>query len=78
MIIMRNCEEKEFKPFTYIYKYNDKLDSMYFIITGEIKLSIYRYSQSDDIPHRIIKEILGITILSDGQHFGDHEIYEGT
>lgn len=63
---MRNCEEKEYKPFTYIYKYNDKLDSMYFIISGEIKLSIYRYFQSDEIPYKLIKQILGITILSNG------------
>lgn len=73
---MRNCEEKEYKPLSFVYRYNEPLDYVYFIKQGEIRLSVYKYVLEDDILHRKKKEVLSISNLTNFQYFGELEVFQ--
>lgn len=64
MIIMRNCEFKEYRPFEYVFRCNDKVDYIYFIIQGEIRFSIYKYIIEVDMIRKIQKKIMSISLLT--------------
>ncbi|CAD8213928.1 unnamed protein product [Paramecium octaurelia] len=75
LAMLMNCEEQYYSPFTYIFKQNQPIDFVYFIVSGEVKLKVFRRIEEPGESKTQINKIDGITHLTTNQYFGDMELY---
>ncbi|CAD8083176.1 unnamed protein product [Paramecium sonneborni] len=75
LVMLMNCEEQYYTPFTYIFKYNQPIDYVYFIVNGDVKLKVFRRIDQQAEFKNQINKIDGITHLTTNQYFGDMELY---
>lgn len=62
-IMMRNCEEIDYKPFEFVYKKSDPAKYIYFIKKGEVKLTVYGETSNSNINLRRSKAVTKINAL---------------